>query len=486
MPTIETLTVDVRANTSKLSSGLKTAGLAIGALAAGAALSFRAWEESEQVANQTGAVIKSTGSAANVTAAHVANLASELSKKAGVDDEVIQSGQNMLLTFKNIRNEAGAGNDVFDQATTTLLDMATAMGTEPKQAAIQLGKALNDPIAGLSALSRVGVTFTAQQQKQITALQEGGDLMGAQKIILAELASEFEGSAEAQKTASGSAAVAFGNLQEALGGVVAAGMTPLIAAAMPVIDFLARSPGLTAALIVGITGLVVAYKLWHAWTLLSIVAQKALLAAMPWALIAIAVIALVVIIVKNWDTIKTVILAAWNAIKAASVAVWNAVKAVVVGVWNAIVTSVTGSINRIKSVIGAVKGFIVGVWNTIKGVATGVWNAIRDTAISAFSAITSFFAGVINGIISGLNAAIRGINLVKPGSDIPSIAPLADGGLVTRPTLALVGERGPEVVIPLDRLAGLGGAPKVSVGVRLDRRRFSDDLDYGTEYRGWA
>src|SRR4029077_11940966 len=115
--------------------------------------------ESQKVAALTAQVIKSTGGAANVTAGQIGRLAQSISNKTGIDDETIQSGENMLLTFKNIRNEAGKGNDIFSQSTSILTDMSAALGTEPKKAAIQLGKALNDPIKGVSALSRVGVTF---------------------------------------------------------------------------------------------------------------------------------------------------------------------------------------------------------------------------------------------------------------------------------------------------------------------------------------
>jgi hypothetical protein len=155
------------------------------------------WQESSKVAAQTAAVIKSTGGAANVTAKQVDALSTSLMKKTGIDDEVIKSGENMLLTFTNIHNEAGKGNDIFNQATRTLIDMSTALGTDASKSAIQLGKALNDPITGLTALRRVGVTFTKAQQDQIKAMAKAGDVMGAQKLILAELNKEFGGSAQA-------------------------------------------------------------------------------------------------------------------------------------------------------------------------------------------------------------------------------------------------------------------------------------------------
>ena len=177
----------------------------------------QAAEESQKVGKQTNAVIKSTGGVANVTADQVAKLAEKLSIKAGIDDELIQSGANVLLTFKNVRDEVGKGNDIFTQATTAALDMSVALGTDLQTNVIQVGKALQDPIAGLSSLRRVGVTFSDDQKAVIAKLVETGDVLGAQKIILQELTSEFGGSAEAQATASGKLQVAWDNLKEKLG-----------------------------------------------------------------------------------------------------------------------------------------------------------------------------------------------------------------------------------------------------------------------------
>jgi hypothetical protein len=71
------------------------------------------------------------------------------------------------------------------------------MGTSASGEAIRLGKALNDPIRGIAALSRVGIQFTTEQREQIKVLTESGNIMAAQKIILAELQSQFGGSGAA-------------------------------------------------------------------------------------------------------------------------------------------------------------------------------------------------------------------------------------------------------------------------------------------------
>lgn len=182
---------------------------------------YSAFNESRKVVAQTGAVIKSTGGAANVTAKDVSSLATAISNKTGIDDEAIASGENLLLTFTNIRNEAGKGNDVFNQTTQAAVDMAAALGTDTKSAAMQLGKALNDPAKGLGKLKRSGVEFTDSQKAQVEALQKSGKTLEAQKIIIGEVMREFGGSAAAQATPWDKLRVTLGNLQESIGKLLA-------------------------------------------------------------------------------------------------------------------------------------------------------------------------------------------------------------------------------------------------------------------------
>lgn len=220
--TVKTVQIVVDAK-DQASSVLKGIGgalqTAIGTFAGGAALKLATkgfekltgvigdcFQESRDAAKgmaQTRTVIKSTGKAANVSADDVASLAGSLSHLTLFSDDAIQAQENLILTFTNVRNEVGEGNDIFTQATKIGLDMAQALGTDAAGSAIQLGKALNDPIKGVAALSRVGVTFTDEQKLQIETMIDAGNTMGAQKVILAELTKEFGGSAEAAAKADG-------------------------------------------------------------------------------------------------------------------------------------------------------------------------------------------------------------------------------------------------------------------------------------------
>ena len=239
--------------TTKALGGIKSGliGLGVGAAALG---SFKAFEESEKISRQTAAVIKSTGNEANVTADHIGDLAAETSKLGGVDDELVQSGENMLLTFTKVRNEAGKGNDIFDQATRAANDYAAATGTDVVNANKMLGKALNDPIKGMSALTKGGVSFTQQQKDQIGAMVASGDTMGAQKIILAEFSKEYGGSLEANATASGKAQVAMENMGESVGAVLAPAMTTAAQALGGVAAAFSAMPKGAQTAIVGIGG----------------------------------------------------------------------------------------------------------------------------------------------------------------------------------------------------------------------------------------
>lgn len=228
---------------------LKRIGLAIGgAFAIRGAFNFvkegvTALGELQRIGAQTDAVLKSTGNAANTTNKEIVALAEGVEKLTGIEQETVREGANLLLTFTNIRNEAGRGNDIFNQATKTLVDMSTALGQDAKSSAIQLGKALNDPIKGVTALQRVGVSFTAAQRDQIEALVEAGDVMGAQKLILAELNKEFGGSAEAfGKTLPGQLAKfknAVGDVQEQ----VAAALLPALQGLLPALGDVATALG---------------------------------------------------------------------------------------------------------------------------------------------------------------------------------------------------------------------------------------------------
>ena len=196
--------------------------IAFAATAAGIALvsktlmdSVKSAIESEKAIAQLNAVLLSTDHAAGMSIEALQDQATALQNVTTFSDEVINSGQAMLLTFTNI------GRDVFPMATEAILNMAQEFGSVD-QAAVQLGKALNNPIEGLGALQRIGVKFTEEQKKLVEGFIKAGDIESAQKIILQELQVEFGGLAKAMgRTTEGKLKILanqLDNLKEKIGG----------------------------------------------------------------------------------------------------------------------------------------------------------------------------------------------------------------------------------------------------------------------------
>lgn len=234
-----------------------------------------------------------------------------------------------------------------------------------------------------------------------------------------------------------------------------------------------------------------------------------------------ALIAIIVLLVKNWDTVKEVAANCWAKIKEVwnTVASWFMEKVItpLVNFFSNLWTSIknifssvqtwfsnlfTGASNAIKSAFSTITSFFANVWNGIKNVFstvtswftsifTGAWNGIK----SAFSGVSSFFSGIwstiknmftnigttignaigeafknvvnsiigfaentINKFIRAINSAIGVINKI-PGVNISKLSELkipklAKGGIIDSPTLAMVGERGKEAVMPLENNTG--------------------------------
>ena len=181
----------------------KKLGIAVLAGAGVIALGLRAviknTIEAEKAQAQLNAVLRSTQGVAGVTAEAALKLSSSLQSITVFGDEAVTGVQSLLLTFTKI------GSNVFPDATKATLNIAQALGQDLKTSAVQVGKALNDPVRGITALQRVGITFSEDQRRLIESLVDTGQAAEAQRVILAELETQFGGSAEAARNTLGGA-----------------------------------------------------------------------------------------------------------------------------------------------------------------------------------------------------------------------------------------------------------------------------------------
>jgi len=231
--------------------GKTLAGLGVG-LAVGAVLrdifteGVQEAKDGALITAQFAAGIKSTGNAANVTVGNLWDLAGSISAYSGQTKDSVAESEKLLLTFTNIKNVGP--NKIFDQATRSTADMATVFGGTASDNAIKLGKALNDPIAGMMALGKMGITFSDDQKKLIRKYQESGQLIKAQQVILDEVYRETGGAAEA---AGGTWVGALNKAQNAFAEMSGVVVETFLPAVLPAITWVSKAlkdaePGIAA------------------------------------------------------------------------------------------------------------------------------------------------------------------------------------------------------------------------------------------------
>lgn len=206
---------------AKIGAGV---GLGVGLAAAGTAkfaTSALKSAESAQIAqNRLDQVAKSMGIfgvAAEQVSGRLGKFAEANELSLGIDAEVIKATQAKLLTFKELALTADTVGGAMDRATLAAVDLAAAGFGSAETNAVQLGKALNDPIKGITALSRAGVTFTKQEKEKIKALVESGNILEAQNTILSAIETQVGGTAKATASSFEILRLAADNLMEDVG-----------------------------------------------------------------------------------------------------------------------------------------------------------------------------------------------------------------------------------------------------------------------------
>lgn len=162
-------------------------------------------------------LVEQTGGAAGFTAAELDKLARTEALNTLGDTTGVRDAIGVLLTFKSV------SGDVFERSIGLASDMSEVFGTSLTSGATMLGKALESPVEGITALTRVGVTFTKEQKDQVKALVAANDTLGAQGLILQALEGQIGGAAKAAATGLAGAYDTLGQrveeLQEQIGNV---------------------------------------------------------------------------------------------------------------------------------------------------------------------------------------------------------------------------------------------------------------------------
>jgi hypothetical protein len=254
-----------------LSKASKGAAVVLGALALAARGMVREAEAASTSNARLAQINESMGQTqAGVTDAMI-KTADAMARKTGINANEIKQGQAILATFGNINNAAARQAGVFDRATASAADLSAAGFGSVDSAAKQLGKALEDPIKGMTALTRVGVSFTAAEQEKIAALVQSGDLLAAQDVLLKAVEKQTGGVAVATANSTDKMAESWRQAQAALGTALLPVVDKAAALLGVLTDWMIRNQGAVvrvvaavAALSAGILVLNAAFKVGRA------------------------------------------------------------------------------------------------------------------------------------------------------------------------------------------------------------------------------
>jgi hypothetical protein len=510
------------------------AGIALAALGGFLVNAAKGAEEARQANQKLGNVLDSMGYPEATE--RVSAYAESLEKSIAVDADVIKATQTKLATFGQLTKSVDVAGGAFDRATLAALDLAAAGFGSAEGNAVQLGKALEDPIKGIASLAKSGVTFTEQEKEKIQTLVESGKILDAQNMILAAVEKQVGGTAAASASSFDKMKFSLAGISDTFGELVLPHIDKFSKTLQKASDFVQKNQKLVGILVITFAGLAAsviavnaAMKVYKAGLAVVKAAQaawagatkaftaiqaafNAVMALNPIFLIAIAiagVIAILLILQREFGIFDGVI----RVVGEAFGSIWAAIKTVFDWIsenWKLILVILTGPFGLALAFVLSFKdqiiGFVSGVidwiknnWQLLLAILTGpfglallfiktfktqimdvfslIYKGIKSTMGFIADLITAPFKAAFRGIASLWNNTIGKLSFKVPGwvpgiggkgFDVPDIPMLASGGIVDSATLALIGESGPEAVIPLDKLGNYGGGITINVSGALD------------------
>ena len=385
----------------------------LGGLATGLGLATKAAVEDQKAQDLLAQQLRtSAGATDDVIKQNEAFISSLSMAKAVADDELRPALSNLVRSTGSV--------EAAQNLMSTALDISAATGKDLETVTMALGKAANGQTAALTKLdpSLKGVIDSESTLADIT------DALSASFGGAADVAAQsYEGRMKSIK-------IAMDETKESIGAALLPVLEKLLGILAPLAEWAQQNT--TAFLIIaGVIGsfaaaIVVANIAMKAYTIATqaVTAATALfnfvLNANPIALIIIGIVAFIaamVLLYKRFEVVREVVDTVFSAIK----------------------TAVTTSLDFLTS-------YFTGVLNIYKGI---------------FNAIAKLWNGTIGKLSFSFPSWVPGFG--GKGISVPNIPMLADGGIVTSPTLAMIGERGPEAVVPLNRAGGFGGGLTVNV-----------------------
>jgi len=436
------------------------AGLAIAGLAIAGADAVKAFMEDDKAAQLLATSLRNTTGATDAQIASVEKFITKTSIAAAVADDELRPAFDKLVR--------GTGDVTKAQDLMNLaLDISAGTGKDLGAVSDALSKAFNGQLGPLKKLDPA-----------LASLIENG---ATTDEVFAALAGTFKGAASTSaNTASGkmkSFSIQMGEFKESVGAAVFPIVDKLLPAFKSVADFIQNNTGLVVAFGVVFAGLATtilavnaAMKAYAAIQAIVTVATN-ILTASTYALwiatgvaVIVAIIAALVALQVKFDIFGKAI----DGIKIGFDAVWGAIKYVFNWAkdnWPLLLAIITGPFGMAIAFVIKFKDDIMGVFSLIYSGIKATMGFVADVISAPFKAAFRAVASLWNNTIGKLSFSVPSWVPVIGGKgfDVPDIPMLAEGGIVTGPTLAMIGEAGPEAVIPLSKMGGMGGGITVNV-----------------------
>lgn len=493
------------ATAKKVGAGMTVAGGAITAFGAASVKAFQEQESAEaRLAQIAGQVTGSTQEQID----GFKQLASELQSVGVVGDEVLIAGQSQIASFTK-------SSEVVAELSDDIADLAVAQyGANVSQdQAIQTANLLGKAMSGqLGALTRAGILVGDDLKKAF----EEANTEEERAAVLSQIVQDNYGglNAAARETSEGGMQAlknSFGDLMETMGEVISNALIPIVEHIEPIIaqiqTWADENPQLfqTIVTIVAALGalmLVLGPILVILPTLIAGFSAAATVIGLlfsPITLIVLAIgglIAAIVFLIANWEAVKQKVTEVWENMKNTITEKIEKIKSDISAWWDNIKSKFNEALETLKGWwetawqfmldhIGVIMGALFAVstggmslilgWffdnrDKIVNAIAGVWDVVKDKAVGAFNGIKDALRGTMQFILGKVNKFIGGLNNVLskvPGVDlaIPTLPAFAEGGIVTKPTVGLIGEAGTEAVIPLSKAGkmGFGGGTTINI-----------------------
>jgi hypothetical protein len=411
-------------------------------------------------------------------------LAKTLQNVTGANDQAVQSTEDWITKTSLAISVAddqlrpaldslvrGTGDVTKAQDLLTLaLDISAGTGKDLGSVADALSKAFNGQLGPLKKLDPALAGI----------IEQGGGV----DEIFAQLSDTFGGqAATAADTTAGkmeNIKIRMDEMKESIGEAVLPIVDDLMPAFTSISDWASKNTGLIVAIGTAVAGIAAAVLLtngalavYNALTALTAAANAVLATSFTvlWVAtgvgIILAIIAALVVLEMKFGFLSDAV----EGVKIMAEFMWNIVKEGfnwVVNNWPLLLAVLAGPFNMAIAFVIKFKDQIFDIIKSIIGFMVSAFSTIAETILAPFKAVFNGIAGLWNSTVGALGFTVPSwvpLGLGGKTFEVPDIPVLGDGGIVMGPTLALIGERGPEAVIPLNRAGGGMGGNTINVTV---------------------